>query len=238
MLYDIKKKSMKTILTILLISFFTLLFGQNSNYEKWKSMAENDINLQPEYGNAQKSEEQIKSDNEFVEEILKHYKNKEEASKEMTKLGMNYLYEKGDFVTAMKRFNQAFLLNKENADVYYGYGTIYFNLGAFEDARFQYDKGLKLNPNHSEMLTDYGTTYLADFYENENKESLTRADEYLKKSLKIDDKNSNTIYKLSIVNMYSGNCDEANKYLKSAKKLKNPNVTEAFENELKEACKK
>lgn len=198
-------------------------------------MAENNPNLQPEYGNTQKSEEQTKSDDEFVEEILKHYKNKEEASNAMTKLGMNYLYEKGDFVTAMKRFNQAFLLNQNNADVYYGYGTIYFNLGAFDDARIQYDKGLKINPDHSGILTDYGTTFLADFYESENKEFLTKADGFLQKSLKVNDKNSNTIYKLSIVNMYLGNCDEANRYLKSAKKLKNPNVTEAFENELKTA---
>ncbi len=229
---------MKTLISIFFFSLSLFILGQNSNLEKWKSISENDINLQPEYGNTQKTEEQIKSDNEFIEEILKHYKNKQEASKEMIKLGMNYLYVKGDFITAMKRFNQAYLLDKNNADVYYGYGTIYFNLGAFEEAELQYEKGLKINPDHSDILTDYGTIYLANYYETKSKESLNIAKEYLEKSLKSDKENSNTIYKLSIVHMYLGDCEKANKYLKSAKILNNPNVSEGFEKELKETCKK
>jgi len=228
---------MKSIITFLLSLNFLISFGQNRNLEKWNAIAASDISLQPEYGNIQKSEEQIKSDNEFINEVLNHYKNREETSEKMVELGFTYLYEKGDFVTAMKRFNQAFLLNNKNANVYYGYGTVYFNLGAFDKARNQYDKGLAINSNHSEMLTDYGTTYLGDYYDQNDEKLLKSALNYLEKSYKIDNKNSNTIYKLSIVNMYMNKCKEANEYFREAKKMKNPNITEAFELELNEKCK-
>ena len=232
-------------ISTLLILFFSInLFAQNEKFEKWQELADNDINLQPEYGNANKNEIQIKSDNDFIDEILKHYDNKQDASKKMTELGFQYLYERGDFQTAMKRFNQAYLLEPKNSDIYYGYGTIYFNLGAMEKAREQYNKGLLINPNHSKMLTDYGTTFLGDYYNivstnpKRAKEKLENSIKYLEQSYSIDQKDSNTIYKLSVINMYLGDCDKANNYLKKAIKMNNPNVTEEFKIELNQKCGK
>jgi Tfp pilus assembly protein PilF len=219
-------------------------FAQNSNYEKWAAMADNDISLQPEYGNFEKNELQKADDESFKKDILKYYKgDTNAASKKMSDLGFTYLYDKGDLVTAMRRFNQAYILNSKNADAYYGFGTIFFNLGAMEKAREQFDKGLEIDPKHSKILTDYGTTYLGDYYEsleNEKENStefLTKANEYLEKSLEFDKKDSNTIYKLSIVKMYIGDCKEAKELLKKAKKMNNPNVTESYEKELNQKCK-
>ncbi|MCT2561067.1 tetratricopeptide repeat protein [Chryseobacterium herbae] len=234
---------MKNIILILILFFSLFCSAQKQRFESWKNMADNDISLQPEYGAVKKSEEQIKADNEFKNEVLKKFNSPEEASKKMVETGFGYIYEKGDFMTAMKRFNQAFLFNKNNADIYYGYGTIYFNLGAYEEAREQFNKGLKINPDHSEMLTDYGTTYLGDFYESadktnasENEKLWTAAENYFNRSLKINNKNSNTIYKLSIVSMYLKKCEQAQKYFKMAQEMGNPNITERFENELKKTC--
>lgn len=180
---------MKTLVQILFFLVFANLFSQNSSFDKWSSMAEKDPSLQPEYGNIQKTPEQVESDLQFVESLLKEFDgNKKIAAKKMTELGFQYLYEKGDFVTAMRRFNQAFLVEPNNADIYYGYGTIFFNLGEMKKARKQYEKGLELNPDHAEILTDYGTTYLGEFYDNSesNKEvaneNLVLAENYLNRS--------------------------------------------------------
>ncbi len=219
--------------------------AQSPYYDRWVAMAKSDFSLQPEYGEGERTTKQKESDEEFEKDILQYYKgDREAAGKKMVALGFTYLYDKGDFVTAMRRFNQAFLLDRENADIYYGYGTVYFNLGALGEARKQYDKGLKINPRHSEILTDYGTTFLGDYY-NEfpvNKgqalENLIMASNYLDRSLAIDDQNSNTIYKLSIVNMYLGDCEKANSFLARAKAMKNSNVTESYVQELKGKCSK
>ena len=181
--------------TLILILFSINFFAQNGNFEKWEELAKKDINLQPEYGNAEKNDNQLEADNNFIEGIMKHFDNKQDASKKMTELGFKYLYERRDLQTAMKRFNQAYLLDKNNADIYYGYGTIYFNLGNMNNAREQYDKGLLINPNHSGILTDYGTTYLGEYYnltpknpEKANK-SLLESKKYLEKSYSIDETN-------------------------------------------------
>ncbi|WP_423998192.1 tetratricopeptide repeat protein [Maribacter sp. IgM3_T14_3] len=232
---------LKCTLFFLIISLNS--FAQNNNYLSWEKKAAIDISLQPEYGNVVKTEEQIESDNKFRKEILEHYKGDTiAASKKMNKLAFTYLYDKGDFVTAMRRFNQANMLNSKNADAYYGFGAIYFNLGALDKAREQYEKGLVINPKHTKILTDYGTTYLGDYYQrletgasNANQPLIT-ANEFLEKSLKYDGSDSNTIYKLSIIKMYLGDCKKAKGLLKKAKKMNNPNVTEAYENELSEKC--
>ena len=234
---------MKTLLQLILFLTISISFSQNSPFEKWSELADKDPSLQPEYGNIQKNQDQLQNDQQFLDKLLKEYDgDTKKASKKMTELGFQYLYEKQDFITAMRRFNQAFLVDSDNADIYYGYGSIYFNLGELEKAREQYDKGLKIDPKHSEILTDYGTTYMGDFYQNFDTDKklafqkLALAKDYLDKSYKIDDKNSNTVYKLSIVNMYLDNCKEAWKYLKKAKQMKNPNVTEAYEKELITKC--
>ena len=231
-------------LFIFFFLFTTISHSQtsNENYIKWQEMAEEDISLQPEYGNIEKTEEQKQFDATFIAETMKKIKDTAAASEKMAELGFQYLYERGDFVTSMRRFNQAYLLNPKNADAYHGFGTIYLNLGAMEEAREQFDKGLKIDPEHPELLAEYGTTYLGDYYQlfdtdrDKAEESLEKAMEYFSKSYKIDNKNSDTAFKLAIVNMYEENCSQAKKYLKQAKSQNNPNVTQEFEDQLKETC--
>ena len=233
-------------LKITLILIFTTFFSiaQNDNYQRWMEMADNDITLRPEYGNVEKNNKQKESDIKFREDILGYYKGDTiAASKKMAELGFTYLYDKGDYRSAMRRFNQAYMLNSENSDAYYGFGTIYFNLGALEKAREQYDKGLEINPQNSAILTDYGTTYLGDYYNSiednttDSLEFLKLADGYLSRAYDINEDDSNTIYKLSIIKLYLGECKEAKSLLKKAKKMNNPNVTESYEAELNEKCK-
>ena len=132
---------MKTKITLILLTVTFFSIAQNDNYKRWMELAENDITLRPEYGNVEKNEEQKESDNKFREDILNYYKGDTiVASKKMVELGFTYLYDKGDFVTAMRRFNQAYMLNSKNSNAYYGFGTIYFNLGAMNKAREQYDE--------------------------------------------------------------------------------------------------
>lgn len=234
---------MRIKITLIFLSFAFCSLAQNDSYQRWMELAENDHTLRPEYGNVEKNDKQKESDKKFREDII-DYNNGDTiaASEKMAELGFTYLYDKGDYVTAMRRFNQAHMLNPKNSNAYYGFGTIYFNLGEMDKAREQYDKGLKLNPTNSEILTDYGTTYLGDYYnaietdKTNSTDLIEKANDYLTRSYEINQKDSNTIYKLSIVKMYLGECKEAKSLLKKAKKIGNPNITESYEKELKQKC--
>lgn len=229
---------------ILLLLLSLNLHGQNANLEQWQEMASKDISLQPEYGNVEKTAEQLQYDANFLEEMLEEIKDTIAACEKMVELGFQKLYENGDPVTAMRRFNQAFLLNPGNADVYYGYGTVYFNLGSMKAAREQYDKGLKLDPIHTLMLTDYGTTYLGDYYELYDvdkdlaEEQLENALKYFHKSNLIDDQNPDTLFKLSIVNLYNDDCRNAKKFLKEAKGIENSHIPADYEEQVRKSCGK
>lgn len=229
---------------ILLLLFSLDLQSQNANLEQWLDMASKDITLQPEYGNVEKNAKQLEYDAAFLEEILQEIKDTVAAGNKMVELGFQKLYENGDPVTAMRRFNQAFLLDPGNADIYYGYGTVYFNLGAMKAARSQYDKGLNIDPIHTLMLTDYGTTYLGDYYEmydvdtNLAMQSLEKALEYFERSNLIDNSNPDTLFKMSIVHLYKDDCRKAKKYLRTAKKITDSHIPADYEEQVRRSCGK
>lgn len=236
---------MKRIFQILLFIFVTTGVAQNENFNRWVSLANEDPSLQPEYGNIQKTEEQQESDKNFVDQLLSEYKgDRQQASNKMVQLGFQYLYQKRDLVTAMRRFNQAYLLDPENADLYYGFGTVYFNLGAMEEARQQYDKGLEINPEHFQILTDYGTTYLGEYYNesftapSEAKAKLDLSLNKLLESYEINPTYSSTTYKLSILYLLKEDCENSRKFLDLTKEIDRELITQEYMNEFNLTCRK
>lgn len=240
----IKIYKLKIHLTILftLMSIMTIL-GQTT-YKEWEKEAKNNVRLLPKYGDIQKTNEQILTDKQFVEETLKieKYKgNKRAASDDMIKLGFQYLY-KGDLKTAMYRFNQAFLLDSENTDIYWGFGAVYVSLSQSEKAKEQYEQGLKLKPDNSHLLTDYATYFLVKYYEakklnhhNAN-EYLDKAIDKLTMSYTIDKKDSNTLYKLSVCHLMNSDCEDAIKFYNLCKEEGGKPIDERYTQELNRIC--
>jgi predicted negative regulator of RcsB-dependent stress response len=101
------------------------------------------ISLMPMYGGFQKTPEQIKGDEEFMNEVLAKYKTKEEASVAFVGFARSY-FEKGDLDMAMKRFNEAWLFSDKNPNVYIGFGDILKKRGNEKDAADMYKKAEEL----------------------------------------------------------------------------------------------
>lgn len=187
----------------------------------------------PEFGNLEKSKNEIAADTRFVNSILKAGKSKSEGAHDMIRIGFEYLY-KGDLKTAMYRFNQAYLLNPKNSGIYWGYGAVYTALGAYEEARDVYEHGLGINPKSAPILTDYATTYLGEYYDNVRsnyknaQRSLQMAKKKLLESYAIDKAYINTTYKLSIVYLNSQDCTNAKKYLKETRALGGQPITKEY----------
>jgi tetratricopeptide (TPR) repeat protein len=142
----------------------------------------------------------------------------------------------------MYRFNQAYLLDSTNPDIYWGYGAVYMGLGAYEQAQKQYLDGLKIAPNSSHLLTDYGTYFMGQFYgvqsvdEKTALANLDSAISYLTKSYKIDPKDQNTTFKLSVCYWLKGKCKEARRFYDECKALGGQPITEEYEADLNGRC--
>lgn len=225
------------------ISAFALMlisltgFTQQISYEDWKKEAQDNIRLLPEYGHQTKTKGQIEADQELIEKELKENGTHRKASDELIRLGFTYLYQR-DLKTAMYRFNQAYLLDPQNENIYWGYGAIY---GAFNDyklAMAQYDKGLNINPRSSVILTDKATLYFMEFQRNQNATKLNTAIELLTTSYRIDAANMNTTYKLSICYFLKKDCTNAWKFYNECMKWGGKPIEEGYTETLKKQCNK
>jgi tetratricopeptide (TPR) repeat protein len=229
---------------ILLLLFFLLpayCFAQQMSYEDFQEKAKTEINLQPEYGNVPKSKAQKDDDKEFIAATLKIDTTMEHGSEHLVKLGFNYLG-RGDMETAMRRFNQAWLLNPKNENVYWGYGAVYATFQDYQLSLKMYAKALTLNPKNSNVLISKGSIYLMFYENNKNSESsedtLNTAIKCLKKAYDLDNTNQIMLYKLSVCYWYAYDCTNALKCYDECEKLGGKPITAEYTKLLMQTCKK
>ncbi len=231
---------MKTRILILLIFLSTNTFGQLS-YMQWKEMVKSNPMLAPKYGQLRDSMFNSSEKEKIMKKLKSIFNNTKDASDYLVNRGLLYLNQ-DDLVTAMHRFNQAYLLDDTNSNVFWGYGTIYSSMGQHDLARQQYQEGLAINPKNDNLLTDYGTTFLADYYMNNDSypalanKKLDTAIMLMEDAYDINPQNGNTNYKLSICYFNKNNCFKAWKHLKIASLLENANITTAYRQDLRNRC--
>ena len=240
------------LVTAILVILSTFCFSQYS-YEQWEKESRADKKLLPRYGNLPKSEQEIEADSEYIRQLmaLPQFKTRREASNHMIALGFQYYY-RPDFKTAMYRFNQAFLLDSTNTDIFWGYGAIYMALGQYGLAKKQYEDGLSIDATNTHLLTDLGTYYMEQYYltiqmpandiikdpKAQAKEYINSAINYLHKSYAINPKDVNTVYKLSISYWNNNDCQNAWKYYDDCVALGGRPITEEYTADLKKRCKR
>lgn len=247
---------MKRLLILILVVQSIFSYGQIISYRDWERQAKMDKRLLPKYGHLQKTEKEIESDDQFISSImsLDIYKGDSayrKASNDLIFKGFNEMYT-GSLKTAMYRFNQAFLLDSSNTNIYWGYGAIYMNLGEFELAKKQYEEGLNIDSTNDNLLTDFATYYMEqylviiempenDYIKNPKEQAMLYSDTaiaLLITSYNINPKNQSTVYKLSCYYWYRSDCDNAWKYYDLCMDLGGQLITEEFKKDLKKKCKR
>lgn len=194
------------------------------------------INSIPFYGYQKKCIEQIESDNKFLATMDEKYSgDRKKAAKDIIEKGWEYLYS-NETEDAIKRFNQAYLLDSTYSDVYWAFGSIYFNKNDLDLARKQYQKGLLYDSSNSRILTDYGTTYMSEAISTHDMSLLDKAIGLLFQSYAIDSTNQNTSYKISTCYLLKNDCDNAIKYYDECMSYGGAPITEKFTAELRKRC--
>lgn len=99
-------------------------------------------NLKPMYGEVTKNDEYQAIDQRFINESIKQFGTTDSAAKRYTNQAWRYFYN-NDMATAMKRFNQVWLLNPEFPDAYFGFAALSEMNGNQAEADRLYQLGLK-----------------------------------------------------------------------------------------------
>jgi len=198
----------RKVIIIILVGFCHVFGAQ-------RLLAERPINELPMYGG--QHDPQVPED--------------KKASDGAAKLGWEY-YDKGDYGTAMKRFNQAWMFNRKNAAAYWGFGVI---LGerAREEApeknlreSIRYlEKAQELSSRDARLLVDlaFSEMLLGSFLQDDRQtgfqEHFNKARTLLQSSEKKDRIYPLLHFNWSLLNFFEGNYAQALEKLNTAKKL-------------------
>ena len=183
------------------------------------------VNEIPMYGNTTFTDKQKEANDKFLQDMLTSGYTNESGSNEVVKTGFRYLNH-GDFSTSIKRFNQGWLLNPDNPEVYSGFGIWYGKQQEYEKAVEMLSIGIQKDPKHKFILHDIGYTYNMLGIESKNSGSSSKATEYFGKAIEylLKDIDLYPDYGVAYVTvsasfMQLGKFDEAVAYAEKAAKL-------------------
>ncbi|MBK8498231.1 MAG: hypothetical protein IPL52_05320 [Flavobacteriales bacterium] len=152
---------MRSIVLLLLIAIGAQAHAQHLTYDEWQRKALQDMRLAPRFGGREKNAEQKASDAEFVALMLATDSVPRSASNTLVAHGFERL-RAGDLTAAMYRFNQAFLMDSTNTDIYWGYGAFFMEVDRPMIAHTMFRAGLSIDSTNVHLLTDEATAYIAE----------------------------------------------------------------------------
>ena len=150
-------------------------------------------------------------------------------AKDAVELGWSY-FNKGDTDTALKRFNQALILDPDFAPAYFGIAYVYSAQNKLDLAIQNYRKSIEKDPTFSHSYSNLG---LALLYSGKPKEALPN----LKRALEIDPKNGDAHVNIALYYFDTGDYSLSWKHIHLAQDYKaavNPNFLRDLREKLPE----
>ena len=175
------------------------------------------INKLPMFGHVKKCDDQIKADKLF----LANYdspKSRKEATAHIIMRGWQYFHSR-NLDTSMMRFNQAWLLDSLNADVYWGFANILGVQRKFKESLSFFERSTKLNPNNANVWNDMSMSYGNLFFETKDQKYLDASISALKKAVHLDSRNPQFYAQLTTAYCYYMQKDSARRYFKITEQL-------------------
>lgn len=171
------------------------------------------INLLPMYGDVKKCALQLKLDEEFILESEKQFGDRREASVFYVDKGWDY-FNRDDFDTAMKRFNQAWLLDPNHPQIYWGFGNILGKKGAFEQSVNFLEQSIAIEPKNPNVYESLATSYGQLYLKTQKETYMNLRIKALRKAVALSPKKASAYGELANSYAYFTQKDSLIKYIK------------------------
>lgn len=222
-------KYLKFILVFLVLAIGFLGWIGISELPTHSLQALTNINEIPMYGNQTKNKKQIAADEQFIKETTSDGRTRESVSVHLSKRGWEAYFSK-DYALAIRRFNQAWMLDESNFQVYWGFSAIMANRQDLKQALEFILTAHQLNPKSANLMADVGQTYA-------RLEKYDKAVMYYEKVAKMDPKNEAVFFRWAVVLFEVGKYHEANKMIEKAKALGGKSIHPQFLKDLQNKLK-
>lgn len=153
-------------------------------------LRQRNINEIPEYGNQPKSPEMLQADQQFLNTV----KGKEQqAFDHMMAVGWSF-FKRGDIGTAIKRFNQAWLIDSTRYESYWGFAAAEGRLNNFETSKHYYEKALNHGGDTKILNPEYAIVLREQAKAENNREKLAEADNLFMSEIEAGNEKAACIY--------------------------------------------
>ena len=98
------------------------------------------------------------ADDKLTAELIQRYGSPQAAARNLLDQGVSY-FKAGDYAMAMKRFNQAWLMDPNSPEPFWGFAVVYDDQGKSCMAKAMVDRALSLNLSKPAELADAGRIY-------------------------------------------------------------------------------
>jgi len=164
------------------------------------------------FGHVKKCSAQIEADEIFLS-AYKTPKSRKDAVSNILMRAWQY-FDAKQLDTSMMRFNQVWLFDSLNANVYWGFANILGMQKRFKESLPLFKRSLKIDSNNSKAWEDMSISYGNIFFETKNKAYLDSSIYATKKAIKFDARNPRFYGQLTSEYSYFVQHDSAKKYLK------------------------
>ena len=148
------------------------------------------INEIPEYGNQPKNPEMLQADQQFLNTV----KGKEQqAFDHMMAVGWSF-FKRGNIGTAIKRFNQAWLIDSTRYESYWGFAAAEGRLNNFETSKHYYEKALNHGGDTKILNPEYAIVLREQAKAENNSEKLANADNLFMSEIEAGNEKAACIY--------------------------------------------
>jgi cytochrome c-type biogenesis protein CcmH/NrfG len=131
-------------------------------------------------------------------------------------------------VTAIQRFNQAYLLTPERAQVFWGLAIASSMQQQFRDAEKLFDRAMKAEPANVRLMSDAGRSFLQEGLALGQRErkitpevtiAFEKADRILRAAVKVDPKSALPWAHIAALSLYRNDVETARGAVREAQRL-------------------
>ena len=176
------------------------------------------INLLPMYGRVKKCPEQLAADKKLIEDSERMYNSRQQAAAAFVGRAWQH-YNANQLESAMRRFNQAWLLDSTNAELSWGFANILGKQGQDAKSLPFFRLAIARNPTEANVWESASSSYANIFFATQNTAVLDTAIICLKKSIRLNPANPIAYAILADNYSYYPQKDSARKYLAITDKL-------------------